>query len=160
MLFLATFKVTNASRGEGMEGEAPKSKACNFPGLPQRHFSAVAAVPGCHLPSMKLAWGQGASTENPARMETSCPPHGTDHHRPPWDSQSPGTPCSGRGHRAQGWPCTRAAFYLSKLSPATANVESRGGLGRALRLKLPASLPGEDVKELKPNANFIGPAQI
>lgn len=74
VLFLAAFKVTNASRGEGTEGEAPKSKACNFPPLPQRHFSAVAAAPGCHLPGMELARGQGTPAENPAGMETPARP--------------------------------------------------------------------------------------
>lgn len=58
-----------------------------------------------------------------------------------WDTVQGGT----RG-TAAGWPRTRAAFYLST-ARATANAESRGGQGRALRLKLLASLPSGDVKE-------------
>lgn len=76
VLFLATFKVTNASQGEGTEGEAPKSKACNFPALPQRHFSAGAAAPGCHGARL----GSRNIHRKPSQDGNSCLSHGTDHH--------------------------------------------------------------------------------
>lgn len=152
MLFLATFKVTNASRGEGTEGEAPKSKACNFPLLPQRHFLLWLLLHN----AICLAWSSPGDKEHPQKTQPGWKLLPTPWRRSPPPSLGQPEPWdavpSGAGDTGAGWhqcPHTRAAFYLSRLSPAraTANAESRGGLDRALRLKLHPSLPCGDVKE-------------